>query len=138
MPHWESVHGIRYEVPGFVQFLAKKRILEDASWKNDAAPAFGVYDEKTDRKVILWVDHPILSRRESGSERFQVQADDEVYLSTNELETALETLFHELGKFHAGRTPKQGPKEWRPSNPQHAKQEWEDHLRNLLEEYLDK
>lgn len=137
MPHWESVFGHHFEVPGFVRFLVQKKILEDASWGNDTSPSFGVWDPTSDRRVVLWVDHPIKRFRENLSQRFHIQrGEDDIVTSSDDLEEALESLFLELGKFHASRAPK-GPKEWRPkgAGPEETVEEWKEKLPELLDEY---
>lgn len=136
MPHWESVFGRHFEVPGFVRFLIQKKILEDISYGNDASPSFGVWDAGSDRRVVFWVDHPITQFRENLGERFHVQRDQEIIFSSDDLEGALETLFVELGEFHARGAPK-GPKEWRPrgAGPKEVILEWKDKFPELLEEY---
>jgi hypothetical protein len=139
MPHWESVFGHHFEVPGFVRFLVQKKILEDISWGNDASPSFGVWDPTSDRRVVLWVDHPIKQFRENVGERFYVQRDEDAFFSSEDLEEALETLFVELGKFYAEKAPK-GPKEWRPANagPRDVEAEWKEKLTDLLGDYYER
>jgi hypothetical protein len=138
MPRWESVFGHDFEVPKFVQYLTnQKKILQDISYGNDTSPSFGVWSPASDRRVVFWVDHPIQSRRENLGERFHVQRDSEIVFSSNDLEPALESLFLELGKFHAEQAPS-GPKEWRPKGigPKIIL-EWQGKLAELIDEYFD-
>lgn len=137
MPHWESVFGYDYEVPGFVRFLVQKKILEDISYGNDESPSFGVWDPTSDRRVVFWVDHPIGSKRQTPGERFRVQEGNKVFFSTEDLEAALVELYHALGRFHGG-IKRSGPKEWRPRTSKMIKEEWEDKLGDVLREYYGK
>lgn len=139
MPHWESVFGHDYEVPGFVRYLVQKKILEDTSYGNDTAPSFGVWDNVSDRRIIFWVDHPLNSRRHDrapNEKRFHVQEGDEISASSDDLDTALEALFAALGRFHGG--PKRpGPKEWRPKASKNTAEQWQEKLSELIHEYYD-
>lgn len=132
---WESEQGLVYEVPKFVLFLVKKGILQDSSWHNNTAPSFGVYDEKTDKSVVLWTDHPIKDRRENMGARFMVQVGDEMEAEVDDLQTALERLFKELQKFYG--PVRQGPKEWSPRGSSYYAQEWHARIQKLLPQYSE-
>lgn len=140
MPHWESVFGHDYEVPGFVRFLIQKKILEDTSWGNDASPSFGVWDQTGDHRVVFWVDHPVSRRRHDRmptEKRFHVQERDEIKFSSDDLDESLVELFKALGRFH-GRTPPKGPKEWRPRSSKAVAEDWQEKLSELIHEYYDR
>jgi len=136
---WDGEFGPFYEVPGFLPFLVKKKIVEDMSWQNDVAPSFGIHSEKDQREVRLWVDHPFKSRREVGGTRFWVTEyiDGEMYseFTSDDFEEALENLFGRLSALHKGM--KSGVLEWRPDNLLGS--EWDDpkeYLEELTEKYL--
>lgn len=101
---YEAEFGRGWDVPGFIEFLVSKEILDDLSWKNDVAPFFGKQDEKTGQRFGIWIDHPIESVREIGGPRFSVvlgesgtsMDHDESYV---ELEEALEDLFKCYGQW---------------------------------------
>lgn len=113
MPNWVAAHGSHFEVPPFIDFLVKKGVIQDLSYKNDESPAFGLADPYSDHRLILWVGHPLKSWRYYADERFQVQEDDAINFSSDDLETALDYFFKKLRTF--GETlPRKGPKEWRP------------------------
>lgn len=134
MPHWESVFGRHFEVPGFVQFLVSKKVLEDTSYGNDEAPSFGVFDPITEHRVILWVNHPLRSRRHDFGDRFMVQENDQIDFSSDDLEAALEDLFKKLSRFQ--RTlPRKGPKEWRPAGSKESQEDWQEKLTDLKDEF---
>lgn len=137
MPHWESVFGHDYEVPGIVRYLVQKKILQDTSYGNDESPSFGIWDPTSDKRVVLWVDHPIGSKRQTPGERFHVQEGDKIFFSTEDLEAALVELYHALGRFHGGNRPA-GPKEWRPKSSKGVQDEWEYKLGDVLKEYYGK
>jgi hypothetical protein len=76
------------------------------SWKNDAAPSFGVYDEDTDVAVRLWVDHPDPEQRENWGPRFAVTvtlADgsvaDEETVETDDVNEAIEAWERLAAKY---------------------------------------
>lgn len=130
MPHWESVFGHDFEVPGFVRFLVQKKILQDTSYGSDFMPSFGMWDPTSSRRVVLWTNHPMSRRREKMAAtdgRFSVQEGDSIVFSSESLDEALEALFAALGRFHSG---PRGPKEWRPK-----KNPWTEKLPDLLDEY---
>jgi hypothetical protein len=93
---WKAEQGADYEVPGIINFMVKKGILQDQSWHNDASPSFGVEDpEREGRLLRIWVDHPLTSRREVSGKRFTVHegeggTEPDFEYSTDDLEQALE------------------------------------------------
>ena len=109
---WKEEHGVDFEVPAFIEFLASKGVVEDQSWHNDACPRFGVsdVDPTTERavEVVIWIDHPMKSQREFGDgQRFAVTigpicSEAEKSVATNDLETAIEGLFTFLADYHKG------------------------------------
>jgi hypothetical protein len=136
---WHAEFGPSYEVPEFLPFLARKKVLEDTSWHNDISPSFSVYREIGDRthEVRLWVDHPFKSRREVGGERYVVVVNengDQVFEShTDDLDEAMETLFNKLSEWY--RNQRVGVLEWRPVSAS----PWDDpveYYNELKEEYL--
>lgn len=107
---WKEEHGIGYEIPAFLEFLASKDIVEDQSWHNDACPRFGLCDVDADREVVLWIDHPLGSQREAGPEgkRFIAQigpscSEADKSIETDDLETALGAFFQKLAEFNKGK-----------------------------------
>jgi hypothetical protein len=110
---WKTEHGEDFEVPGIIDFMVKKEILEDASWHNDTMPRFEVRDPKDEESgVFLWVDHPIGSERETGREgkRYMIQAgefssDMEFELETDDLEEALTAVLRLSAKHFPGHKP---------------------------------
>lgn len=96
---WRREHGEQYEVPGLIQYLVRRRVLEDSSWHNDVAPSFRLVDPANEEYgITLWVDHPVKSMRETGGKRFVVVegeliSEREFELETDDLEEALETFF---------------------------------------------
>jgi len=102
---WKAEHGGDFEVPGVVEFLVKKGILEDQSWHNDASPSFAVADPKREEYgVRLWVDHPITSMRENLGKRFVVTegefgTESDFELETDDLEEALLETLKRLKKY---------------------------------------
>jgi hypothetical protein len=136
MPHWESVFGTDYEVPLFVRYLVQQKILQDTSYGNDLMPSFGIWDPASDRRVVLWVEHPMSRRRKNMAPtdgRFAVQDGDEVVFSSESLDLALESLFAALERFHRG-ARRAGPKEWHPAR---YKGVWNGKLAKLIKEYYD-
>ena len=138
---WDAEFGPYYEVPGFLPFLVRKKIVEDMSWHNDVAPSFGLYSEqgKTEREIRLWVDHPFKSQREVGGTRFwvadSVDHEPQTDFSTDDFEEALDKLFTLLGAYHKGM--KAGVLEWRPDNLLGS--EWDDpkeYLEELKKEFF--
>lgn len=102
MGNWKQEHGPSWEVPGFIQWLVSKKIIEDHSWHNDSDPQFGIYDENGENGLVLWVAHPMESRREGSTKRFAVQSikDGEPQygkdLNTDSLEKAIAEFFDRL------------------------------------------
>lgn len=137
---WDNEFGSDFEVPGFISFLVKKKIVEDLSWHNDVSPSFGVYLESNERMVRLWVDHPFKSQRETEGYHFVVtdgaaSSENDFELETDDLEKALEALFKQLAALHKGRSA--GVLEWRPEM---SRDEWDDpsdYLDELKKEYLE-
>lgn len=136
---WIHEHGRAYEVPGFIEFLVEKKIIEDLSWHNDVSPSFGVSDDRTEKLVRLWVDHPFKDHRETQGTRFAVTVEEEAsqedFFDYDDLDPALEKLFTLAAEVKLGRVP--GVLEWRPET--HVESEWEDpmyYLSELKKEYL--
>lgn len=136
---WRHEFGVDYEVPSFLSFLAKKKVLQDTSWHNDIMPSFSLYREIGDHsdEVRLWVDHPFKSRRETQGQRYGVVVNEDqnqVFESnTDDLDDALAVLFNKLAEFNRGF--RSGPMEWRPDN----ESIWDDpvgYLNDLKNEYL--
>jgi hypothetical protein len=136
---WSDEFGHDYEVPRFLSFLANKKILEDSSWHNDISPSFSLYRESGERsqEVRLWVDHPFMSARETGGQRYVLVVNtdnDQVFESnTDDLDDALAVLFNKLAEFH--KRIQSGPMEWRPDN----ESVWDDpigYLNDLKNEYV--
>jgi hypothetical protein len=98
---WKAEFGESWDVPRFIDFIAGKGLVKDLSWKNDMSPLFGLFDEKTNYLVGLWVGHPFLRMREDGGKRFIVTAGEsgttpDRSADFDEMEEALLGLFREL------------------------------------------
>jgi hypothetical protein len=97
---WKDEHGAEFDVPALIQYMVKKKMLEDQSWHNDTMPRFAIIDPEDDETgALIWVDHPIGHEREAGpGPRFmvhggEVSSDPMDQFETDDLEKALETLF---------------------------------------------
>lgn len=133
MPNWISEHGRNFEVPHFIDYLVNQKVIEDLSWHNDEAPAFGLSDPNSDRRVLLWVGHPMRSRRYDEGDRFAVQEDDTIDFVSDDLEESLKHFFRAIARYQLrGRV---GPKEWRPNAPSHTEEDWEEKLGELVDAY---
>ena len=139
---WDEEFGPYYDVPGFLPFLVREKVLEDMSWHNDASPSFGIYSEAQDRDVRFWVDRPFKSHRRGTGSRFAVMvtnlggvAEFNVDFETDDFEEALERLFQELAALHLNRRP--GVLNWHPDTL--SDNEWEhpsEYLAELKEKYF--
>lgn len=104
MGNWKKEHGESWEVPRFIQWLVSQKVIDDHSWHNDSDPSFGIYDEDGSNGVVLWVAHPMESRREGSTKRFAVQTvkDGEPQYNgqkeTDSLEVAVQELFDRIAK----------------------------------------
>lgn len=105
---WQAEHGADYEVPGLIDFMVKEGILTDISWHNDVCPSFSVDDPADEeRGVRLWVDHPVLSERETGNKRFAITkgpygSESEFEFETDDLEEAIDVLIKQAKSFFPG------------------------------------
>jgi hypothetical protein len=138
---WKGEFGTKWDMPGLLDFLVQELVVEDLSWHNDMSPSFGVYDDKTEKEVRLWVGHPIREYREFGGDRFIVTAghiggEMDVEDEFPELEAALRKLFGLLVKYHQeGGAPVTARKRWRPESESEM---WDDpayYLETLIEEF---
>ena len=105
---WKEEHGKDFEVPGLIDYMVKKGMLDDISWHNDTKPRFVIEDPDDESSgVTIWVDHPIESERELPGEgpRFHVTAGEIVGepiedMETDDLEKAVTTLFEYAEKHY--------------------------------------
>jgi len=110
MRNWAAEHGWSYEVPGLIDYMVDKKMLEDVSWHNDTMPRFQIADPDDEESgITIWVDHPVGSMREAGPEapRFMVHAgqlmsDPDEDFETDDLEKALTTAFEFAEKHITG------------------------------------
>ena len=83
---WITEFGSDYDVPARITTAPD---LPDASWHNDACPAFGRNADATD--IMLWVEHPDPDKRELDGGRFTVSYanGEHVFYAGDNLDDAL-------------------------------------------------
>lgn len=113
MAVWQEEFSKEWAVDPRIMALVRQDVLEETSWHNDVSPSFGAR-LKNGKLLRLWVEHPNVHRRESGSPYrylLVIQPDfgediEETILETNNIDLVLSQLVQRLEQEG------QGPK-WR-------------------------
>lgn len=154
MPGWRAEFPGGFEVPGFIEYLVRKKLLLDMSWHNDTMPSFGLMGIRPGRKhwdprtpmsqqdpeldIRLWVDHPFKEYREVGGKRFSVMVGEygtapEDSEEFDELDAALAQLFQFAAEAHSKGTHLD-PQTFSVTLEE-ADNDWEELLNGLISEY---
>lgn len=103
MAVWQEEFSKEWAVDPRIMSLVRQDVLEETSWHNDVSPSFGGR-LKNGKLLRLWVEHPNVHRRESGSPYrylLVIQPDfgeniEETILETDDLDLVLEALMKTL------------------------------------------